>query len=240
MPQRGDVFSVPLGNWGFTACRVVAVKARPVSVLVVGSEYLEAKPACLDDPRVYKIPRLTHHSFDGVPLAFWTPMVLAPEFEKLGCAEPAEGEDQLANGKMANWDYIVVQRIMQAQWDNIPRPAAASGVDVLHTLEQATSQPKPLTPTEIIQRFRSSDRPGATAVADILEALPQAIAGASGVGNTPSQLMAESIEALNRIEQETECIDTVERDRLIAFFQEISKQYEIADIGEIVDSMRDW
>lgn len=122
MPGRGDVFSVPLGNWGFTACRVVAVKARPVSVLVVGSEYLDAKPASLNDPNVYKISVLTHHAFDNEPLAFWTPMVIAPEFEKLGSAEPAEGEDQLAKGKMANWDYIVVHRIMQAEWDSIPRP----------------------------------------------------------------------------------------------------------------------
>lgn len=78
------------------------------------------------------------------------------------------------------------------------------------------------------------------AVADILEALPQAIAGAGAAGNTRARLVTESIEALNRVEQDTECIDTVERDWLIAFFQETGKKYEIADIHELVDSMRDW
>lgn len=240
MPERGDVLSVSLGNWGFTSCRVVAVKARPVSVLVVGSEYLGAKPPSLDDSSIYNILTLNHHSFENVPLAFWTPMEITPEFEKIGNVDPAEGEDQLAEGKMANWDYIVVHRIMQAQWDGIPRPAAASGTDVLQALEQAKQQSKPLTPTGIIQRFRSLDSPGGLAVADILKALSKAIRGSDSAGKERSRLVTASIEALNRVEQNTECIDSVERDWLMAFFREIGKKHGITDVDELVDSMRDW
>ena len=117
MPAYGDVFSVSLGEHGFTACRVVAVKAKPVSVLVVGSEYFSSTPPALDNEDVYKIPILTHHSFEDEPLAFWTPMTITPEFERIGHAPHADGEELLANGKMAMWDYILVQRVMQAQWD---------------------------------------------------------------------------------------------------------------------------
>ena len=240
LPECGDVFSVSLGHWGFTAARVVAVKPRPVTVLVVGADYLDARPPSLEDPKVYDIPMLTHHSFDNNPLAFWTNMLIRPEFEKIGNAKPADGEDQLANGSMAHWDYIMVHRIMQAEWDGIPRPAATSEIDILEALEQEYKKPKPLTPAGIIKKFRSLDRPGGAQVADSLKALSKALDDAKGSGIEATRLVTDCVAALNRLEEETECIDTVEREWLFEFFVKIGKKHEIADVYELVDTERDW
>ncbi|WP_144985564.1 hypothetical protein [Gimesia aquarii] len=244
LPECGDVFSVSLGNWGFTASRVVAVKAKPVTVLVVGSEYLGANPPSLDDQKVYDIPILTHHSFDNEPLAFWTPMTIIPEFEKIGNVKPAEGEDQLALGSMAQWEYILYQRIMQAQWDGVPRPAAESEIDILEAMEQAyQKRKKPLTPDGIIKKFHSLDpleQPGASLVADILRSLVKDLGDAKGSGIEPVRLVTDCITALNRLDAEEECIDTVERDLLIEFFQKIGKKYKIDDVYKLVEELREW
>ncbi|WP_145170355.1 hypothetical protein [Gimesia aquarii] len=244
LPECGDVFSVSLGNWGFTACRVVAVKAKPVTVLVVGSEYLDANPPSLDDQKVYDIPILTHHSFDSEPLAFWTPMTIIPGFEKIGNVKPAEGEDQLAPGSMAQWEYILYQRIMQAQWDGVPRPDAASEIDIIEAIEQAyQKRQKPLTPAGIIKKFRSLDpldQPKAALVADILKALVRDLGNAKDTGIEPVKIVTDCITTLNRLDAEEECIDTVERDWLIEFFQKIGKKYKIDDVYELVEEQREW
>lgn len=243
LPECGDVFSVSLGNWGFTASRVAAVNTISVTVLVVGAEYLDANPPSLDDPKVYDIPVLTHHSFDNKPMAFWTPMMIIPEFEKIGNVKPAEGEDQLALGSMAHWEYILVHRIKQAQWDGVPRPAAASGIDILEAMEQERQKPKPLTPAGVIKKFRSLDpldQPGASLVADILKALVKDLGDAKDSGVEPERLVTDCITALNRLDAEEECIDTVEREWLMEFFQKIGKKYKINDVYELVDGLRDW
>ena len=145
---------------------------------------------------------------------------------------------------MAKWDYILVQRVMQAEWDGVPKPAATSTEPlVANLLAQSKRAVRSVKPADIIERFRASDGPGTSLVADLLENLvAQLLDSTTGPRSLRDkrQLVTDCTEALNHVEADNECIDSVERDWLMSFFREIGRQHEIDGVDDCVDQVRDW
>jgi hypothetical protein len=246
--EPGDAFALPLedGRWG--VCRVVRKSSDPLAVLVAASAWLgDAPPTDLTDPLLTTTLVLTHHSWNSTPHIHWVTDPVPVDVVPLGKLPLRAGEAPGNAFGWGGWESHRMQPLLQWRWDH-EREAVLAEDERERQQKQAAEEEarfgyRPLPPAlEELRKqkvYAGADYPSPEEIRlsrrIIRDAIDELIAlGPDGDEVEKLDVFRRAVERFN----ETEFIDTVERDYLCELFDNIAESAGLTDYD--VTAWRDW
>lgn len=114
----GMVFTMPLEDGRFGACRVVAPSSSARSVVAEASSWVGKKPAKLADVLPWKTLVLTHHAFDKKVERAHVDHLAPEDFKPIGTMDLTPQEQSLTCPTYGDWESFQRQALRQWRWDN--------------------------------------------------------------------------------------------------------------------------
>jgi hypothetical protein len=251
--EPGDVFALPLedGRWG--VCRVFRKKRDPLQVLVHTSAWIgDAPPGDLADPRLTTPLILTHHSWSGVPDAYWVDDPVPADAVRVGRLPLTREEAAMKCSYSADWANSRIQPLMQWRWDHEReavlaeeqreqrRAAAREAHDGYQGLSKVSLR-------ELSQRTPFADWSGHPSPANIrlarriVRELIGELLALDGSGDEVAMFDAfrRAVNRFNATEDSDDpFIETVEREDICVALHEIAEAAGLTDYD--VTAWRDW
>jgi len=264
LPNRGDVFLMPLEDGRFGVCRVLR-RCTPEDlsfisrddVLVAATPWVGVGKPDLSEPLLRETLVLNHHSWENQPQIIWVRDAPPPGFSLIGSLEPTSAEDRLQSYMFGAWQALAIQVLDQWRWDN-DREA------VLQADERHEQEGREQRESEARRRRECLDRvsleelgrkerfrhwegyvPDA-ALEATREVFRDTVVSIIGLGaSPPEELVLEKleacIEALNALDVELEgFILTMEREDICEEFEEIVHASGLGHYQDLADRWRDW
>src|SRR5437868_6323041 len=104
----GDVFAMPLPDGRYGACRVLAVRDNPPSVLVAASPWVGAAPPDVAEPLLRTVLNQTHHNWQDDPCVVWVSEPVPADFFHIGTLAPARKE-AIRDERYSDWAFFAYQ-----------------------------------------------------------------------------------------------------------------------------------
>lgn len=253
----GDVFLMPLEDGRLGACRILRTNAEEDSVLVAATNWVGTEPPDLSEPQLRTILLKSHHAWKGAPCAHWVIQNAVPEtFTHLGSILPTSEEEKLTGQFSTSWNYFPEQVFLQWRWDN-EREQVLAEEEAEREQQRAEQEaqyraykPLPRVTLEELRRLPMPEwsgyydpaggRRGRRILRDTLDELIEL--GLEGPVPEKLDVIRQCIERLNILDDEDEDfdIDTMERERLCNWVDDVASLVALDDFGTILTDTRDW
>ena len=263
LPDEGDAFAVPLTDGRFTVCRVLlGAQSEPAQsssrprVFVAGSAWIGDAIPSPDDPALRPILRLTHRSWDGRPNTLWVTDGPPSEFVPIGKIAPTAEEQATAVQSYGSWHTFSMQALAQWKWDNereqveredaVRRQKRAAAAKA--AAEEREAYLGALTLDALSERvfFPNWDEfVRKDAVAQSRQIMAHTVETLRALGPSPSEdarlrVLQSCIESFNRLDAKLRFIETIEREKVCADFDEIAHAAGLGHLEDLADRWREW
>jgi len=269
LPERGEVFLMPLADGRIGACRVLrgvldGEEAREVwqrgCVLVAATPWVGDEPPALNEPLLREVLRIrvSHHSNAQHPYLGWVREPVPVSFTRLGVVEPTDSDERLLlirphsidNGY---WKYFPGQALSQWRRDReheaLTREEEERGPQSREAARERQGWPAALNLPQLRKKRRFltwrefvEDKPlRATrrAFRDTVQALIDL--GPAPRTRDALRILRACIRRLNELDEEHDhFIMSSERDELFDEFDEIVHAVGLGDYPSMADRWRDW
>jgi len=264
LPAVGAAFAFPLGDGGFSVCRVLLGMSSERStqwrggtdVLVASSSWVGKKVPHVEDPALLPILYLTHHLWDNKPYVLWISEEPPQDFIPIGNIQPTLEEQAIPCMAVGGWSHLRLQPLAQWRWDN-DRPAVLAE-DVLKRQKEGETRLKVQQEREAYLRsvtlqdlrthqffanwkdypppkaIRASRKMMTDTVEDLMEL------GANALKEERMAILQRCIESFNRLEAQLQFIETIERDDICEEFEAIVHACGLGRHKDLADNWRDW
>ena len=265
LPEVGAVFAMPLadGRWG--ACRVLSASPPPLiskkndSCHVAACDWVGDAVPGITEPRLRKVLRLTHHSWQNEPHVVWVAGRPPGEFRRIGHIAPRASEPKRKHSAFSTWGGLPHQVLLQWRWDKdraaLLREEARGEVaeqkrqrevrakkfrelDALTYSKLRREQPFKSWRGVVPPRLVKASRQLFTDAIDVLAAL-----GPKPKRKDVLPVLQRLIEGFNDIDERNDhFIETVEREDICEHFYRLAHVTGVARYGksDLADEWRDW
>ncbi len=255
MKKLGATFAVPLADGRYGACRIVRVDPARQMSLFAATEYLDAQPPNLAQPRLRTIlvANTTHAALTYGPCVRWQYWIEPPpaDFQYLGTIAPAAEEQRYDPSNFSKlWDGWPAGILMEWRWRH-DRASLAAEYDRIHgagAFGRMLRKNRPRTLASLAKKKFFSAWKGdvpAAALRGSKELLVELVQGLISLGEKPTKKLArplvkKCLQAFNRLDEAHEFIATIEREDIL---QEVFGALDAAGLPDCDawgEEWRDW